>query len=221
MIAVDGPQLKRYATLFNGVEVNSTFYTLPRITTVERWCNTVPAGFRFAVKTPRSITHALQDDQRVNLRAFGDVVSAFGDKAGPVLVQLPPARAYDAVAAAFLHRLVDHGLKHVVVEPRHPSWFTPAVTGTLLSLGMARVAADPPRVPEDGEPAGDDHVRYYRLHGTPRIYWSAYDADALTRWYGRITRAARSTGQVWVVFDNTAAGAAAENALEMASRFRP
>lgn len=212
-----GSVLERYATLFNAVEVNSTFYKLPRPATAARWAATVPAGFRFAVKMPKSITHDLGSaDHATLLAGFRTVLDAFGPSRGPVLVQFPPRQAFDAVAEDFLLLLADHDLGPVVVEPRHRSW---AEADDLLRRhGFARVAADPSRFPGDQRPGGDQGLAYFRLHGSPRTYWSAYTPEQMDAWTRVITQ--HPAHVKWIVFDNTAQGAAAGNALELAEAYR-
>ena len=100
----------------------------------------------------------------------------------------------------------------MVCEPRHPSWFEPGAESLLKDLEVARVAADPAPVPAAATPGGWAGIAYFRLHGSPRPYWSSYDADALSRW----AALARETGvQTWAIFDNTASGAAAADALAL------
>ena len=175
-----------------------------------RWAASVPAGFRFAVKLPRTIT---QDSR---LRDYGDLLDRFlaeasglGGKLGVLLVQLPPKLAYDeSVATAFFRDLARANIA-IACEPRHPSWFIPNADDTLRQLGVARVAADPPRAPSDGEPGGNRDFAYWRLHGSPRIYYSDYGEEALARLAGRL-----QDGD-WCIFDNTAAYHALGNALHL------
>jgi uncharacterized protein YecE (DUF72 family) len=101
----------------------------------------------------------------------------------------------------------------LVCEPRHPTWFTGAADRRLEAHGVGRVGADPPGAEDGDEPAASTRVIYYRLHGSPVMYYSAYDAAYLDRLAGRI-RSARRT-PVWCVFDNTARGAATLNAIDL------
>ena len=216
----EGSNLQRYAGRFTAVEINSTFYHLHRPATYENWAASVPADFRFAVKLPRAITH----DQRlvatdVLLDVFLAEATALGEKMGCLLVQLPPSLAYDAVTAkSFFDELRAHYSGAVALEPRHPSWFTPDVAKRLCDYHVARVAADPARVPAAAEPGGWPDLVYVRLHGSPQMYYSAYDEtflDALaTRLHGFATRA----HEVWCIFDNTTLGAATPNALGLQER---
>ena len=147
---------------------------------------------------------------------YGDLLDRFlaetgglGDKLGVLLVQLPPKLVYDeGVAVAFFRDLTRAGVP-AACEPRHPSWFTPQADDTLGQLGVARVAADPPRAPSDRQPGGDIRFAYWRLHGSPRIYYSDYDEETLARLAGRLQEGD------WCIFDNTAAYHALDNALRL------
>jgi uncharacterized protein YecE (DUF72 family) len=203
-------QLEKYAARLTAVEINSSFYRPHRRTTYERWAASVPADFRFAVKLPRTITqHNALHDYGDLLDRFLAEASGLGDRLGVLLVQLPPKLVYDkGVAAAFFRDLARAGVS-VACEPRHPSWFTPQADDTLKRMNVARVAADPPRAPSDGEPGGNRGFAYWRMHGSPRIYYSDYDQEALARLAGRLQ------DSDWCIFDNTAAYHALGNALRL------
>ncbi|MEO8068314.1 MAG: DUF72 domain-containing protein [Flavobacteriales bacterium] len=220
LFQAEGSQLEKYSGRFNAIEINSTFYRLPRAATVERWAAAVPADFRFAVKLPKRITHEAQlRNVGAAVHQFADVMEAFGAHAGPVLVQMPPRLAFSSVAEDFLHQLHEQGFPSVVVEPRHSSWFTADVNAMLLRLDIARVAADPPRADGDGIPGGRGTLAYYRWHGQPRVYWSAYDDATLHNLATTIRSRAANAKEVWVIFDNTAFGAATGNALTLLGSF--
>jgi uncharacterized protein YecE (DUF72 family) len=102
----------------------------------------------------------------------------------------------------------------VVCEPRHPSWFAARPHGVLQRYAVARVIADPPITDGANAPGGWDGIAYFRLHGAPRMYWSRYDASYLSRLAMLIRRVSESV-DVWCVFDNTASGAALDNAWEL------
>jgi uncharacterized protein YecE (DUF72 family) len=145
---------------------------------------------------------------------------ALGDKLGPLLVQLPPSLAFGApVVKKFFAALRERFAGAVACEPRHASWFKPAADRLLVGFQVARVAADPSVVPAAAEPGGWDGLAYYRLHGTPRMYYSSYPAEYLDALAGRLAREAGSAA-VWCIFDNTALGAATANALALLERLR-
>jgi uncharacterized protein YecE (DUF72 family) len=211
--------LERYAEYFSCVEINSTFYRMPRPATLERWRDSTPSGFRFAVKLPRAITHeAALVETRREVTDFCRLVTRLEPKLGPLLVQLPPSLPFDAgKAARFFAQLKRAGAGQVVLEPRHPSWFSEPAAELLLEQRIARVAADPERASGALEPAGCRDVAYFRWHGSPRMYFSSYTPEVIGE-FARHVRAARSADarrDVYCFFDNTALGAAAVNALSL------
>lgn len=214
-----GSHLERYAALFNAVEINSCFYRPHRLTTYQRWAATVPSDFRFAVKLPKVITHESRFvDVVAPLERFLGEVAGLGPKLGPVLVQLPPSFAFDdSLSRSFFDALRARFDGDVVLEPRHETWFTGAVEEMLVSYRIARVAADPARVPAAAEPGGYDRLLYLRLHGSPRIYYSAYSADYLENVARLLDASASRDISTWCIFDNTALGAATTDALAVKS----
>ena len=203
--------------MFSGVEINSSFYRQHRRGTYARWAASVPESFRFAVKVPRAITH----DQRlvacdVLLEVFLEEVAGLGDKLGPLLVQLPPSQQFDASRAAdFLSCLRGMHAGAVACEPRHPSWFTTDADELLAHQRVARVGADPSCVPLAAKPGGWRGLTYLRLHGSPRMYYSAYSGDHLAAIEAQLRDGSAQPGEQWCMFDNTTLGAATGNALEL------
>lgn len=216
----DGSHLARYAARLNAVEINSSFYRPHQPATYVRWSVSVPDEFRFSAKMPKAITH----DQRlvaadVLVEVFLFEVTCLGDKLGCLLVQLPPSLAYDAAnAKAFLADLRARHSGPVVIEPRHASWFTEDVADLLYAYRVGQVAADPACVPAAAEPGGWPELVYVRLHGSPEIYYSNYDAPFLDRLAERLRGYAERAREVWCIFDNTARFAATPNALSLLAR---
>jgi uncharacterized protein YecE (DUF72 family) len=214
--------LARYAQALPGVEINSTFYRPHRATTFERWAASVPRGFRFAVKLPGAITHEQRLARSASLiDAFLADLEPLGSRLGCLLVQLPPSLAFEARAAgAFfkvLRKRFDHG---VALEPRHASWMGTRAEKLLVDFQVARVAADPSRAPGDADPGGWRGLAYFRLHGSPRTYYSSYDDAYLESLAARLRDLRRRRIPSWCIFDNTASGAAAGNALSLARKLR-
>lgn len=213
-----GSILARYATRLCAVEINTSFYRPHRRATYERWAATVPPTFRFSVKLPRAISH---EHRLVNtqplLDSFLGQVGGLGGALGPLLLQLPRSATYDErVATAFFAMLRDAHTGRVVVEARHPSWFTASANASLESFAIASVAADPACVAPAAQPAGARGLVYYRLHGSPVMYRSPYDATYLAALARELQTWSASGADVWCIFDNTATGAAVANALELA-----
>ena len=209
--------LARYATRFNAVEINSSFYRRHRAATYARWAASVPDGFRFSVKMPKAITHTarLQDADAALDEFIGDV-TALGATLGCLLAQLPPSLQLDTeIAAAFFAALRDRFSGPVALEPRHVTWGSSDADALLAQFRIARVAADPPKVPDGRRPGGWPGLVYYRMHGSPRTYYSAYDDEQLAMLAADVSSYARADIPVWCIFDNTALGAATPNALEL------
>ncbi|BCT94129.1 hypothetical protein LYSHEL_31560 [Lysobacter helvus] len=209
--------LARYATRFSVVEINSTFYRPHKPETFVRWAATVPRAFRFSVKLPKAITHEARLVRCGPLIAqFADEVSGLGAKLGGVLVQLPPSLAFDArVAGAFFTQLRKGFDVPIACEPRHASWFAPGVDRVWDRFEVARVAADPPQPEGAGEPGGAGRWHYWRLHGSPRMYYSAYDDARLAEIATQLKMHARRGRPAWCLFDNTAHSHALVDALRL------
>lgn len=211
----DGSHLQRYAGRLNAAEINSSFYRPHRCQTYAAWAAAVAADFRFSVKLPKAITHEarLKGCQGL-LDTFLEEVGGLGERLGCLLVQLPPSLALDAqVAEDFLRGLRKLHGGPVALEARHASWFDPAADALLTSWQVGRVLADPVLFDAGRWPGGDPATVYLRLHGSPRRYYSAYERPLLDTLAARLRLAASASRHVWCIFDNTASGAAAADAL--------
>ena len=216
----NGSHLERYSAVFPAVEINSTFYKPHRAATFARWAASVPPEFRFSIKLAKAITHEKR------LLGVSDLLDEFlhpvrhlADKLGCLLVQLPPRLEFNARAARqFFISLRARFELDVAFEPRHETWFCPAASELLVEHRIARVAADPACVPDAALPGGWPDVVYYRWHGSPRMYYSSYNAATIAELANRLNEARRSSRAAWCIFDNTALGAATTNALELMAR---
>ena len=210
----EGSSLERFSARFRCAEINSSFHRSHRPDTWRRWAESVPADFVFSAKLPREITHKRRlADCSGPLEAALAEMGALGDRLDILLVQLPPSLAFDpAVAGAFFSSLRDRWVRGLACEPRHPSWFDGEADAMLEGLRVARVAADPARVPAAAGPGGWRGLAYFRLHGSPAVYRSSYDDGRLEAYAARI---AAEAGPVWCIFDNTASGAATADALKL------
>ena len=212
----EGSSLQRYAARFNVAEINSSFHRPHRPATWLRWRDAVPADFRFSVKLPKELTHErkLRDCAEPLLR-FLDQVEILGDKLAVLLVQLPPKHEFDdRLAGAFFEKLRQGSHADIVCEPRHPSWFTPVADALLISLKVARVAADPAICDDARLPGGWRGLSYWRLHGSPVMYRSSY-LDRISAYADRLRREVEDRRPVWCIFDNTASSAGAGDALAL------
>jgi uncharacterized protein YecE (DUF72 family) len=217
----EGSHLQRYAQMFGCAEINSSFYKSHRPSTYAAWAAQTPPAFRFAVKLPQAITHAgrLRRAHEPLVRFLGEV-EGLGDRLGALLVQLPPSLAFEARPVGnFFELLRALHAGSIVCEPRHVSWFVPAADRVMRDWHIGRVAADPSRFTNADICGGwcdldaSDMVLYHRWHGSPRMYWSRY-SGAWVQARAQQAKALPDTVEHWFIFDNTAGGGAAENALE-------
>lgn len=210
----EGAHLDRYARVLAGAEINSSFHRPHRPSTYARWAAATPPGFRFSAKLPKTITHGARlVGTDALLDSFLDEIAGLGDKLAVLLVQLPPSFAFDhAVADRFFAALRARTHVSVACEPRHASWFADEADRCLAAHQVARVAADPVLAVGGEAPGGWPGLHYHRLHGSPRTYYSSYDPPFLGALAARLRE---HDAPVWCVFDNTASGAATDNALAL------
>jgi uncharacterized protein YecE (DUF72 family) len=211
-----GTHLQKYAAILSGVEINSSFHRSHEMRTYSKWASATPRQFRFAVKLPRTITHD-QELLRVRLPLEHFLKESSGLKArrGPLLIQLPPSFAFERRRMKrFLDTLRALYDGPLVCEPRHETWFSGVASELLVSYRVARVAADPAVLEIGKQPGAWNGIAYFRLHGSPRKYWSRYTeeyVEVLARTLMEYSRSAETR----CIFDNTASGAAMENALQL------
>lgn len=209
----DGTSLERYASRFACAEINSSFHRPHRPATYRRWAESVRDDFRFAIKMPKTITHVQRlVDCGGLIAAFAEQCAPLGTKLGVVLVQLPPSLAFDEAFGGFFSAVQAQVGGEIACEPRHASWFDADVDRWLAGRRIARVAADPARHPDADRPGGWPGLRYYRLHGSPVIYRSAYRCEALETIADRLRDDPATS---WCIFDNTASSAATGDALSL------
>ena len=214
-----GSHLERYSRVFNCCEINSSFYRPHREQTWERWANSVPVGFRFSVKAPKAITHVSRLRRcAMELSEFLSQTSHLREKLGAVLFQLPPSLQFDdALARSFFSLVREMYAGQVICEARHSSWFEEEPDSLLKDFKIARAAADPPIVPAGAHPGGLNTLAYFRFHGSPRIYYSDY-GDAFLDKVAAELKTLTDNSTAWCIFDNTAAGCAARNALALSAK---
>lgn len=215
MFPAEGSALERYAARFPVVEINSSFHRPHRVSTWERWRDSVPAAFRFSVKLPKTMTHERKLlGCETLLDEFASRAGALGEKLAVVLVQLPPKLGFEPhIAGAFFEALASRCTAAIACEPRHPGWFTAEAEALLDAHRVSRVAADPARCDGAGAPGGWRGLSYWRLHGSPQMYRSSY-ADRIAD-YAQALKAEAAERETWCIFDNTASSAAASDALAL------
>ena len=210
--------LEHYCHHFATVEVNNSFYRLPKETTFQKWRDSVPETFIFAVKASRYITHIKKLNEPVeSAELFLTRARFLGDKLGPVLFQLPPRLKVRLDRLEQILRTRPKDLRYCF-EFRHTSWFCKEVYDLLRQYNSALCIADSPKFPMVIQRTAD--FSYFRLHGATLLYRSRYSPEELKIWAERIERFL-DEADVYVYFDNDAEGYAVMNALELASLLSP
>ena len=212
----DRPRLAYYASLFNSIEINSTFYKLPQAKTIERWSAEVPEGFQFCVKISKQITHA--KDLQYNpadVVEFMRIVQFPIAQTGCLLVQFPGKITvnYFQQVASLLALLTKHNLTshwRIVIEFRHLSWYNDTVYALLDKWKAALVLHDMPASQQLSVHNAAGFV-YRRFHGVAGDYRGSYSLSALAAFGNEIEEWRQSGKDVYLYFNNTV-GDAFENA---------
>ncbi len=197
--------LAYYAERLPSVEINNTFYRLPRRSVLEGWAAEVPEGFRFAVKASQRITHQKRlRDVEDETRYLLDVTQALGERLGAILFQLPPNLKLDLERLDRFLELLPPATR-AAFEFRHPSWLDPGVIDRLRARSCAWVVDD------DGDGGVPDFLvtapwAYVRLRR------EAYAREDLAAWATRIH--ARELEEAFVFFKHEDAGAGPRLAAE-------
>ncbi len=199
-----------YAQHFDTVEVNATFYRLPKEQAVENWVNESPSGFLFAVKMSRYVTHIKRlRDLPPSLELFYSRIRPLADspRLGPVLWQLPGTFRRDDERLAGALEALPPG-RHCF-EFRHESWFVEEVYDLLRRHGVALVIGDTPRRRFQAHELTTDWM-FIRFHHGTRGRHSNYSESELEEWAQRIEEWARSA-DVYAYFNNDWNGYAVRN----------
>ncbi|HLM35631.1 MAG TPA: DUF72 domain-containing protein [Gaiellaceae bacterium] len=214
--------LRFYARHFDTVEINMTFYRLPRAASVARWVAESPEGFLFAVKVSRYLTHVKRlQDVAPNLAILYDRIAPLlvSPKMGPLLWQLPPSFRRDDDRLARALDEFPPGQRHCL-EFRHPSWFAPDVMALLRERNVALVIGDRPQVHNFQTHELTADFTFLRFHGGTRGANGNYSHGELDEWAERL-RAWSRTVDVFAYFNNDWEGYAIENALYLKERLGP
>ncbi len=200
-----------YASYFDTVEINATFYGTPKEKTLRSWYEAVPEGFVFAVKASRFITHVKRlRGVAQALRRFYNTLKSLGEKCGPVLFQLPPNLPFERNLLEDFLGLLDHRFP-TAIEVRHASFADPVFFELLRHAGVALCLSDTAGKYPYFEEITADFV-YVRLHGSRILYRSCYTHKELETWAQKLKAWALPA---YVYFDNDALGWAPANALEL------
>lgn len=206
----DKSRLAYVATLFNSIEINSSFYKLPKAATVARWANEVTPNFKFTYKLWKEITHNKELTFKPgDVYDFMQAINAVGDKKGCLLIQFPPSLT--ATYTPQLEILLDtikhiDSSWHIAIEFRHPSWYHNAVYDVLNRHKAAMVIHD---MPASASPiiTFDANVVYLRFHGPGGRYRGSYEDDLLHDYAIYIKEWQNEGKTVYAYFNNTAGDA--------------
>jgi uncharacterized protein YecE (DUF72 family) len=210
--------LDHYASVFDTVEVNNTFYQLPEASTFACWKRQTPTGFLVAVKASRFLTHIkrLKDPEEPIKRLFSRA-KALGTRLGPVLYQLPPNFFRNDVNVERLEvflralpRRINRRVVNHVFEFRHPSWYVDETYRLLERHGQTLCLHDK-RGSAILEPFFGPVV-YVRFHGTSGHYAGSYPDERLESWASTLANQWRAGRQIYAYFNNDPDAVATENA---------
>ena len=202
-----------YATHFNTIELNNSFYRLPSEAAFAAWRDSSPPNFAFAVKASRFITHIkrLKNTQEA-VETFVSRARILGEKLGPLLYQLPPNMHRDDDRLESFLSTLPRGMKHVV-EFRHQSWLEDRVFGILHKYNTGLCVFD---MPSFSCPlVATDDFAYIRFHGSTGLYSSCYSDEELTVWAKRLANLATNLKAMYIYFNNDAEAFAVRNAITL------
>jgi uncharacterized protein YecE (DUF72 family) len=201
-----------YAARFDTVEINNTFYRLPEGAVFRAWRERAPAGFTFAVKASRFLTHMKKlTDPEAPLERFFTRARELGPTLGPILYQLPPRWTVDVERLEGFLRALPRRRRHVL-EFREPSWYRDDVFRLLEQFGVALCLHD-----MHGSASGQLDVGpfvYVRFHGTER-YSGSYSDERLQRWAEWLDARARAGKAIYAYFNNDVGGHAPRDASRL------
>jgi uncharacterized protein YecE (DUF72 family) len=207
-----------YAATFDTVELNNSFYRLPRAEAFDAWREQAPPGFRYAVKANRFLTQAkkLKDCGEPVARMMAPV-RHLGPALGPILYQLPPRFRINLDRLEEFLGLLPRDVAHVF-EFRENSWLTPEVLELLDRHGASFCAHD--MRGSETERCAVGPLAYVRFHGAGGKYWGRYPDDVLLSWADWMVHQARAGREVWVYFNNDIDAHSVEDAATLKAMVR-
>lgn len=201
-------RLTYYATFFNSIEINSTFYKLPQAKTISNWISSVPEDFKFTFKLWRDITHVKQlDFKESDVQLFFNIISKANEKKGCVLIQFPPSLgiAHIMQLDALFRCIAQHNVNgewKIAVEFRNKSWYSDESYELLQLYNAALVIQD---IPKSITPL-IDHLSdfiYVRFHGPSGNYRDSYSEQFLSEYATYIKEWLEEGKTVYTYFNNT------------------
>ncbi|MBD3345241.1 MAG: DUF72 domain-containing protein [Chitinivibrionales bacterium] len=208
-----GDMLKFYLQHFSTVEINNSFYKLPEEKTLKQWASLVPAGFEFAVKASRYITHVKKlKDPEEPVNTFMSRIEVLGDKLGPVLFQLPPSWKVNLERLESFCKVLPGGFSYAF-EFRNPTWFDDSVIEILNEYNASFCIYDIEGRTSPSHLVGP--IRYIRLHGPDGKYQGSYSKQQLRKWANLLSSWREQGRKAYCYFDNDQNGYAPHNALTL------
>jgi uncharacterized protein YecE (DUF72 family) len=209
---------QRYAEEFDTVEINNSFYRLPKPETFDKWRDQAPPGFCYAVKANRYLTQAKKLlDCEEPLERMMRAVRHLGDRLGPTLYQLPPSLKINLERLEAFLRILPKDVTSVF-EFRDKSWSVPETYALLDRYGACFCVHDMRGSASERVAVGP--AAYVRFHGAGGKYWGRYSNEALLSWTDWIVGQARQRRSVWCYFNNDIHGHAIEDARTLKSMVR-
>lgn len=209
--------LAYYAEHFRTSEINTSFYHLPKPSTVEKWTETVNTCFRFCPKISRYITHIKKlNDPEETLPRFFEIFDPIRKHLGPILIQLPPALGFhEEKVSHFFEVLKQYKGYTFALEPRHDTWLEDNAIALLEKYRIAFVIAESGKRWPYGEFVTAKHI-YVRFHGPDGSYAKSYDDKTLKKYAKMMLEWQEDGHTVWVFFNNDGNAYAIENARTLA-----
>jgi len=194
-------QLQYYASQFQTTELNGVFYRTPTYEAVKSWRAQTGKNFVFAWKASKFITHwkRLSHNSVSSLELLEERLSLLGNKAGPILFQLPPNFVADADRLVSFFELLSKTRRYSF-EFRHPSWYQPRIVKLLSQRNISLCLSDHQDAPAPRKRTAD--FVYIRGHGPGGHYKGHYHRDTLAEWARRIKSWKRQGCDVFIYFDN-------------------
>lgn len=208
----DSSRLTYYATFFNSIEINSTFYKLPLTRTIAYWVNQVPEDFRFTFKLWREITHCKSlEFKEKDIDQFFHVISMAQSRKGAVLIQFPPSlgfTAYPQVDALLRYIQAENRAEwDIAVEFRNKSWYQDETYDLLEQNSCSLVMQDIPKSATPFIDHSQNKPMYVRFHGPSGNYRDSYSDSFLAEYAGYIKDWLQEGRTVYTYFNNTAGDA--------------
>jgi len=205
--------LSFYAKSFDTVEVNNTFYQLPKAKSVQQWEDKVPRNFLFVIKANRYITHMKNlKEVKKPLKNLLDTVGLLKKRLGPVIFQLPPNWQVNTKRLEDFLDILPKRQKYVF-EFRHPSWYRKRIFDALKKNNVALCIHDHAQG-KSPEKLTTGFI-YIRLHGPHGAYSNKYSKSQIKKWAEKIKKWQKKGIEVFCYFNNDARAFAIENAKEL------